>query len=117
MEALRARFAVHAKRALPYIELRRQFPMARAIGYIPPESAWRIAAFSLTGELDAYLGAIGQVAAAYDEFLDFSVPSALTEGKEGTYDGSHYARSVNAKILAGLLADQSHIAGDWRRSA
>src|SRR5260370_39282397 len=115
MEALRARFAVHAKRALPYIELRRQFATARAIGYIPPESAWRIAAFSRTGELDAYLAAIGQVAAAYDEFLDFSVPSALTEGKEGTYDGSHYSRAVNAKVLAGLLANQSDIAVDWRQ--
>jgi hypothetical protein len=61
--------------------------MACAIGYIPPESAWRIAAVSLTGELDAYLAAIGQVAAADDEFLDFSIPSARTEGKDGTYDG------------------------------
>jgi hypothetical protein len=106
---------VHAQRAMPYIELRRQFPMARAIGYIPPESAWRIAAFSLTGEIDAYLGAIGQVAAAYDEFLDFSIPSALTEGKEGTYDGSHYSREVNARVLSGLLANQSDIAVDWHR--
>jgi hypothetical protein len=39
----------------------------------------------------------------------------LTEGKEGTYDGSHYARAVNAKVLAGLLANQSDIAVDWRR--
>ena len=115
IEAMPAPFEVHAQRAMPYIELRRQFPMARAIGYIPPESAWRIAAFSLTGELDAYLGAIGQVAAAYDEFLDFSIPSALTEGKEGTYDGSHYSRAVNAKVLAGLLANQSDVALDWHR--
>ena len=108
-------FDVHAERAAAYIEVRRQFPMARAIGYIPPESAWRIAAFSLTGQLDAYLAAIGQVAAAYDEFLDFSIPSALTEGKEGTYDGSHYARALNARVLAGLMADQSDLAVDWRR--
>src|SRR5271155_2617259 len=110
-----APFDVHAERAAAYIELRRQFPTARAIGYIPPESAWRIAAFSLTGQLDAYLAAIGQVAAAYDEFLDFSIPSALTESKEGTYDGSHYARAVNTRVLAGLMADQSDVAVDWRR--
>jgi hypothetical protein len=106
---------VHAERAAAYVELRRQFPTARAIGYIPPESAWRIAAFSLTGQLDAYLAAIGQVAGAYDEFLDFSIPSALTEGKEGTYDGSHYTRAVNARVLAGLLVNKSDIAVDWRK--
>src|SRR5207253_2190228 len=110
-----APFDVHAERAQAYVELRRQFPTARAIGYIPPESAWRIAAFSLTGQLDAYLAAIAQVAAAYDEFLDFSIPSALTEAKEGTYDGSHYTRAVNARVLAGLMANQSDVAVDWHK--
>lgn len=109
-----APFDVHPERGAPYIELRRQFPMARAIGYIPPESAWRIAAFSLTGQLDPYLAAVGQVAAAYDEFLDFSIPSKLTKSKEGTYDGSHYTRAVNARVLAGLMAEQSDLAVDWR---
>src|SRR6516164_481965 len=108
-------FDVHAERGAPYVELRSLFPEARAIGYIPPESAWRIAAFSLTGGLDAYLTAIGQVAAAYDEFLDFSIPSALTEGKEGTYDGSHYSRAANARVLAGLMANQSDLSVDWRK--
>jgi hypothetical protein len=108
-------FDVHAERAAAYIQLRREFPTARAIGYIPPESAWRIAAFSLTGQLDAYLAAIAQVAAAYDEFLDFSIPSALTESKEGTYDGSHYMREVNGRVLAGLMANQSDVAVDWRK--
>jgi len=110
-----APFGVHPERAAAYVELRRQFPTARAIGYIPPESAWRIAAFSLTGQLDAYLAAVGKVAAGYDEFRDFSIPSKLTEGKEGTYDGSHYSRAVNARVLAGLMADQSDLAVDWRR--
>jgi hypothetical protein len=108
-------FDVHAERAAAYIELRRLFPEARAIGYIPPESAWRIAGFSRTGQLDAYLAAIAQVAAAYDEFLDFSIPSALTESKEGTYDGSHYMRAVNAQVLAGLMANQSDLAVDWHK--
>ena len=108
-------FDVHAERAAAYVELRRQFSEARAIGYIPLESAWRIAAFSETGQLDAYLAAIAQVAAAYDEFLDFSIPSALTESKEGTYDGSHYMRAVNARVLAGLMANHSDLAVDWRK--
>src|SRR3984893_9203020 len=110
-----APFHVPAGRAQAYGELRRQFPTARAIGYIPPESAWRIAAFSLTGQLDAYLAAIGQIAGAYDEFLDFSIPSALTEGKEGTYDGSHYTRAVNARWRAGRLKNKHDIAFDWRK--
>ena len=108
-------FDVHAERVAAYIELRRLFPEARAIGYIPPESAWRIAGFSQTGQLDTYLPAIAQVAAAYDEFLDFSIPSALTESKEGTYDGSHYMRAVNARVLAGLMANHSDLAVDWRK--
>ena len=106
---------VHAERAAAYVELRHLFPEARAIGYIPPESAWRIAAFSLTGGLDSYLAAIVPIAAAYDEFLDFSIPSALTRGKEGTYDGSHYSRAANAPVLAGLMANQSDLAVDWRK--
>ena len=115
VEPAPAPFDVHADRAARYVELRRQFPSARAVGYIPPESAWRIAAFSLTGQLDAYLAAIGQVAAAYDEFLDFSIPSAVTKSKEGTYDGSHYSRAINARVLAGLMANRSDLAVDWRK--
>jgi hypothetical protein len=108
-------FDVHAERGAAYVELRRQFPEARAIAYIPPESAWRIAAFSLTGGLDSYLAAIGPIAAAYDEFLDFSIPSVLTRGKEETYDGSHYSRAANAPVLAGLMANNSDIAVDWHK--
>ena len=74
-----------------------------------------MAAFSLTGELDTYLASIGQIAAAYDEFLDFSIPSALTRSKEGTYDGSHYSRATNARVLAGLMANESDLAVDWRK--
>jgi hypothetical protein len=108
-------FDVHPERAAAYVELRRQFPAARAIGYIPPESAWRIAAFALTGGLDTYLAAIAKITPAYDEFLDFSIPSALTESKEGTYDGSHYTRAVNARVLAGLMAGGSDLAVDWHK--
>jgi hypothetical protein len=112
-----APFDVHADRADLYVQLRQKFPMARAIGYIPPESAWRIGAFSLTGELDAYLGAVGTIAAAYDRFLDFSLPSPMTESTApaDTYDGSHYSREVNEHVLAALLADKNDLVLDWRR--
>jgi len=112
-------FDVHPERADGYIQLRQKFPMARAIGYLPPESAWRIAAFSLTGGLDTYLAAVGRIAAAYDEFLDFSVPSPMTKSKDpkDTYDGSHYSRSVNERVLDALLADQTDPAVDWRHDS
>ena len=109
---------VHPERADLYIQLRQKFPAARAIAYLPPESAWRIAAFSLTGGFDAYLGAIGRIAAAYDEFLDFSIPSAMTRSKDpaDTYDGVHYSRVVNARVLAALFGDNSDLAIDWRQA-
>ena len=115
VEAMPPPFDVHPERAEFYIQLRQLFPTARAIGYLPPESASRIAAFSLTGGLDQYLGAIGHIAAAYDEFLDFAIPSPLTESPEGTYEGSHYSETVNARIAAALLADEAAPGVDWRR--
>ena len=106
---------VHPERAERYAEIRRQFPEARAIGYLPLESAWRIAAFSLTGQLDRYLGAIGQIAAAYDRFLDFSIASPLAASRQGTYDGIHYSRQANEPVAAALVGEPDKIALDWHR--
>src|SRR5437763_8979835 len=91
--------------------------MAKAIAYLPPESAWRIAAFSLPPGFDDYLTAIGKIAAAYDEFLDFSFPSRLTLSKApaDTYDGSHYSRDANEPVLADLFAGKSELALDWKK--
>ena len=108
-------FDVHPERAAIYTELRQQFPMARAIAYVPPVSAWSIAAFSLTGSLDLYLAAVDQVAASYDRFLNFSVPSPITASKEGTYDGSHYSRAINARVAGALLAKTSDLWIEWRK--
>jgi len=107
---------VHPERADQYVALRQKFPTAKAIGFIPPESAWRMAAFSLTGGFDDYLGAVSRIAAAYDAFLDFSIPSKLTESKNpaDTYDGIHYSRAVNGQVLAALLANKTDAALDWR---
>jgi hypothetical protein len=109
---------LHPERAELYVQLRQKFPTARAIAYLPPESAWRVAAFSLTTGFDDYLRMIGTIAAGYDEFLDFAVPSPLTESKAptDTYDGSHYSRKVNEKVLAALLANKSDTALDWRKN-
>jgi hypothetical protein len=109
-------FEVKPERAELYIQLREKFPMARGIAYLPPESTWRIAAFSLTEGFDDYLAAIGNIAAAYDEFLDFSYPSRLTLSKvpADTYDGSHYSRERNEAVLTGLIAGKSDLALDWK---
>jgi hypothetical protein len=105
---------VHPERADIYIQLRQVFPEAQAIAYLPPESAWRIEAFNMTGGLDAYLGAVARIAAAYDEFRDFAIPSPLTESKEGTYDGSHYSAEVNTRIGAALMSKAPDLGIDWK---
>ena len=106
---------MHPERAEQYVALRQKFPMARAIGFVPPESAWRIAAYSLTHGFGDYLDAVARVAAAYDVFLDFSIPTALTQSKSpnDTYDGLHYSRGVNSRVLAALFADKTDLALDW----
>lgn len=109
-------YDVHPERGALYRELRQVFPMARAIGYVPPESAWRMAALRATEAFDPYLAAIAEIAASYDRFLDFSAPSPLTTTKlpADTYDGVHYSRAVNQRVLTDLLADHSGIALEWR---
>jgi hypothetical protein len=114
VEAMAPPNDVHPERAELYIQLRQVFPEAQAIAYLPPESAWRIEAFNMTGELDAYLGAVARIAAAYDEFRDFAIPSPLTESKEATYDGSHYSAEVNARIAATLMSEASELGIDWK---
>jgi hypothetical protein len=104
---------VHPERAEQYIMLRHVFPSARAIAYLPPESAWRIAGFNMTGGLDAYLGGIARIAAAYDDLRDFAIPSNLTETLDGTYDGSHYSATVNATVAAALMAYRPDPGIDW----
>jgi hypothetical protein len=89
------------------------FPTARAIGYLPPESAWVIAGLYLTGGLDAYLSGIARVAAAFDDFRDFAIPSELTDTHEGTYDGLHYSSATNAIVAAALMADKADPGIDW----
>src|ERR1051326_5643577 len=107
---------LHTDRSALYGELRRLFPGARAIGYVPPESAWRMAAFSLTDAFEPYLEAIAAISANYDRFLDFTAPSTMTTSKspKDTYDGVHYSRTVSQRVLADLFANPTSIALEWR---
>ena len=106
---------VHVERAALYVQLREMFPTARAVGYVPPVSAWLFARLRLSGGLDDYLTALGRVAAAFDEALDFGIPSYITAATNDTYDGSHYSEAVNARIATALQTDQPDPGVDWHR--
>ena len=110
-------FDVHAERAASLCRAAPPIPEARAIGYIPPESAWRIAAFSLTGELDPYLAAIGsdrrglrRVPRLFDP-----VGADPRARSRGTYDGSHYSRAANAPVAGWPDGEPQRSAVDWRK--
>jgi len=107
----------HPERAEMYIELRRLFPEARAVGFVPPTAAWTIAQLKLDGRLDAYLEALHRVSTAFDEFLDFGIPSEITVSTTNTFDGLHYDDAVNEHTLAALLSGQTAPGVDWIRES
>jgi hypothetical protein len=104
---------VHSERADLYLQLRQVFPGARAIGYIPPISAWTVVQFDRTGHLDEVIAAMHRAASAFDDFFDFALPSEITKATSTTYDGSHYSEAVNAKIAATLQDEKATHEVDW----
>jgi hypothetical protein len=106
---------VHPERAALYVQLRHMFPTARAVGYVPPVSAWTIGRISLSGGLDGYLTALDRIAAGFDEFLDFGIPSDITVTTSNTLDGSHYSEAVNARIAVALQSGEPEPGVDWHR--
>jgi hypothetical protein len=105
----------HPERADMYVELRRLFPEARALGFVAPTAAWTIAQLKLDGRLDSYLEALGHVSMAFDEFLDFGIPSDITVNTTNTFDGLHYIDAVNAHTAAALLSGKPAPGVDWIR--
>jgi len=105
----------HADLAASFAELRGAFPEARAIGWAPPVSAWSIAQLKLDGTLAAYLGVLHQISASFDEFIDFSIPSAVTAGTTNTFDGIHYVDAVNERIVDALASGDPAFGVDWHR--
>jgi len=83
------------------------FPDARAIGYVPPISAWHISDMEKNGVLGGYIDALANTAPIFRVFIDFSVPSPITSRTDITYDGSHYHPSVNLLIASALQSDTS----------
>lgn len=107
--------AFHGELASSFSELRQVFPDARAIGWVPPISAWTIAQLKLDGTLQPYLAALQRISTGFDEFLDFSIPSEITVGTTNTYDGLHYMDFVNDAIVAALLSGNAGPGVDWLR--
>lgn len=87
-----------------YRKLVSLFPDARALGYVPPISAWHVAEMDRHGVLQGYLEALHAAAASFPVFIDFSIPSRVTERTDTTYDGSHYLPAINRFIARALLA-------------
>ena len=108
---------VHPERAELYVEVRRLFPEARAVAFVAPTAAWTIAQLKLDGNLDAYLEGLQRTAAAFDVFIDFSIPSEITVSTKNTYDGLHYLDDVDDVIAAALVSGTAGFGVDWKREA
>lgn len=90
-----------------YGQLRQQWPQSRFIAYVPPISAWHVDRFDRLGVLDGYIAALHACAPYFDDFWDFSVPSAHTWITTNTHDGTHYSPEANremAEIMNGVQA-------------
>jgi hypothetical protein len=105
----------HPERADMYLELRRMFPEARALGFVAPTAAWTIAQLKLDGRLTAYLDALHRISTAFDEFIDLGIPSEITISTTDTYDGLHYDDAVNERTAAALVTGQAAPGVDWLR--
>lgn len=81
------------------VELRRIFPEAEIVAYVPPISAYQIARIHDSGNLDGYVGALHAAAGHVDRLYDFTMPSDITKDTSLTYDGSHYAVAVMDRVV------------------
>jgi hypothetical protein len=108
---------LYAERGELYGELRRLFPEARARAFVAPNAAWTIAQFAADGHLDIYLDGLRRAAAAFDMFLDLSIPSEITASTTNTYDGVHFADEVNDHTAAALVSGDASPGVDWKRQS
>jgi hypothetical protein len=110
---LQAPIRLGVRAAQLFVQLRHMFPEAHAIAYVPPVSAWIIAQIGFDGGLDSYVEALRRTASAYDEFVDFGLPSATTIDPANTYDGSHYSEAVNRQVAAALSQGTAGFGSRW----
>ncbi|MDP1628074.1 MAG: hypothetical protein Q8L94_13205 [Parvibaculum sp.] len=87
-----------------YDDMRKIFPDAELVGYVPPISAWAIKSYDDAGWLGDYVHVLHAASEKFDRFLDYGVPSALTIDTANTYDGTHYSEPANAAVARSLLS-------------
>lgn len=96
-----------------YASLREVFPEARLVGYAPPVTPWyKLSDIYSRRVLDCGMTAFQKIAASYDEFWDFSIPSVLTEAANVSYDGSHFSPAANDLVAAQLIGERRDLALD-----
>jgi hypothetical protein len=82
-----------------YSQIRKAFPNAKIVAYVPPISAWELFKTSYArGLMDCHLAVIHEAAKNFDVTYDFSYPSELTTRTDNTYDGSHYYPNVHKEL-------------------
>ena len=98
-------------RVKKFADLRKFFPDASFIGYVPPRSAWGLVNYTYRRNLlDCYSSAFYQISQLYDDMYDFLLPSPVTKNPQNTYDGSHFSVKVNDRI-AGILEGKTDTFG------
>lgn len=94
-----------------FAELRRLFPQARLIGWVPPMTPWAQASqLASRGVLDCVLEAYHQVAGGLDALHDFALPSPLTLDPAVSYDGSHFSPAANLAVADQLMGRRQDLA-------
>ncbi|MDJ0675692.1 MAG: hypothetical protein QNJ36_09990 [Calothrix sp. MO_167.B42] len=91
-----------------YKKLKKIFPHAEFIAYVPPISAWKFYnEIYSTGLFNCKLEGIYQVSQLFDTMYDFSYVSPVTTNIDNTYDGSHFYPKINDKIAEIIEGNKS----------
>lgn len=89
-----------------YGVIRKIFPKAEIIGYVPPVASWKMFNdFYMRNIANCMLSNLSKISEIYDEVYDFAMPSEITQNPKHTYDGSHFYLPVQEKI-AEILVNQ-----------
>lgn len=109
----KADLACKLDKVAAYGQLREVFPSARLVGYAAPMTPWyKLSDEASRGLLDCSLSAYHAVAQSYDDFLDFTLPTPLTEDPRASYDGTHFSPAANDQVAARLSGVRDDLALD-----
>ncbi len=86
--------------------IRAVFPRCRLVGFVPFTSTEIIAANLDKVGVERYMEAQISIAAAFDDFYDFSIISSVTTDPNATYDGGHYFPKANALLMRQMVLQE-----------